>query len=154
MVDILHSVARSVGSGRYMIYHRIYYISVFNIRIQGFTMGKLTTHVLDVAQGKPGAGIVIELHALENGNRRLLKTVTTNQDGRCDAPLLEGDTLRIGHYELVFAAGAYFDAQGVVLPNPKFIDRVAIAFGIADASQNYHVPLLVSPWAYSTYRGS
>ncbi|MEO8170729.1 MAG: hydroxyisourate hydrolase, partial [Oxalobacteraceae bacterium] len=87
-------------------------------------MGKLTTHVLDVAQGKPGAGIVIELHALENGNRRLLKTVTTNQDGRCDAPLLEGDTLRIGHYELVFAAGAYFDAQGVVLPNPKFIDRV------------------------------
>ncbi len=117
-------------------------------------MGKLSTHVLDVAQGRPGHGVGVELYALDGGNRTLLKSVVTNQDGRCDAPLLEGDALRVGQYELVFAAGAYFDAQGIVLPEPKFIDRVTIAFGIADPGQNYHVPLLLSPWAYSTYRGS
>lgn len=119
-------------------------------------MGKLTTHVLDVTQGKPGAGVGVELYALAaaEGSRTLLKTATTNQDGRCDAPLLEGDALRAGRYELVFAAGDYFDLQGLALPDPKFIDRVTIAFGIADPGQNYHVPLLLSPWAYSTYRGS
>ena len=115
-------------------------------------MGKLGTHVLDVTQGRPGAGV--ELYALINGNRILLKSLVTNQDGRCVAPLLESDALRVGRYELVFAAGAYFDVQGITLPEPKFIDRVTIAFGIADPGQNYHVPLLVSPWAYSTYRGS
>jgi 5-hydroxyisourate hydrolase len=117
-------------------------------------MGKLSTHVLDTAQGKPGAGVRLELYALEGGQRRLLKSDTTNIDGRCTAPLLEGEALQAGHYELVFAAGDYFAAQGVAMPSPRFIDRVTIAFGVADASQNYHVPLVVTPWSYSTYRGS
>ena len=117
-------------------------------------MGKLTTHVLDVAQGKPGAGVRVELYAVQNGDQTLLASAVTNRDGRCDAALLEGGALRVGRYELVFFAGDYFDLQGLTLPEPKFIDRVTIAFGIADSAQNYHVPLLVSPWAYSTYRGS
>jgi 5-hydroxyisourate hydrolase len=117
-------------------------------------MGKLSTHVLDTTQGKPGARVRLELYYIEDGRRTLLKTETTNADGRCDAPLLAGDELRIGQYELVFAAGDYFADQGVPLPSPRFIDRVTIAFGVADASQNYHVPLVVTPWSYSTYRGS
>ncbi|MDO8651061.1 MAG: hydroxyisourate hydrolase [Undibacterium sp.] len=117
-------------------------------------MGKLSTHVLDITQGKPGAGVTVQLYAVEAGVKTLLKTEVTNQDGRCTTPLLEGADFKIGCYELVFAAGDYFDAQGVALPTPKFIDRVTLAFGVADATQNYHVPLVVSPWAYSTYRGS
>lgn len=117
-------------------------------------MGKLSTHVLDVTQGRPGAGVVVELYAVEGQGRTLVAEAVTNQDGRCDAPLLQGDALRAGQYELVFAAGEYFAAQGVQLPEPRFIDRVIIAFGIADPTQNYHVPLVVSPWSYSTYRGS
>ena len=117
-------------------------------------MGKLSTHVLDTAQGKPGAGVGIELYALDGGGRRLIRSAVTNQDGRCDAPLLDGEAMRAGRYELVFAAGDYFAAQGVALPEPRFIDRVTIAFGIADPGQNYHVPLVVTPWSYSTYRGS
>lgn len=117
-------------------------------------MGKLSTHVLDTTQGKPGAGVRLELYAVTGGTRKLLKTDTTNQDGRCGAPLLEGDAMQAGQYELVFAAGDYFAAQGVELPSPRFLDRVTIAFGIAHADQNYHVPLVVSPWSYSTYRGS
>jgi 5-hydroxyisourate hydrolase len=117
-------------------------------------MGKLSTHVLDTAHGRPAAGVKVELYALAGVGRTLLKQETTNADGRCGSPLLEGDALRAGQYELVFAAGDYFAAQGVALPEPRFIDRVTIAFGIADASQNYHVPLVVTPWSYSTYRGS
>jgi 5-hydroxyisourate hydrolase len=117
-------------------------------------MGKLSTHVLDTTQGKPGAGVGIELYVFDGDTRRLLKSAVTNLDGRCDAPLLEGETLRAGRYELVFAAGDYFAAQGVPMPDPRFIDRVTIAFGIADPAQNYHVPLVVTPWSYSTYRGS
>jgi 5-hydroxyisourate hydrolase len=117
-------------------------------------MAKLSTHVLDISQGKPGAGVGIELYAVDDGGRTLLKSAVTNDDGRCSAPLLEGEALRPGRYELVFAAGDYFAAQGVALPEPRFIDRVTLAFGIADPAQNYHVPLVVSPWAYSTYRGS
>lgn len=117
-------------------------------------MGKLSTHVLDIAQGKPGIGVGVELYEVAGTNRILLRSAVTNQDGRCDAPLLEGDAMRAGCYELVFAAGDYFSRQGVALPEPRFIDRVVIAFGIADPAQNYHVPLVVSPWAYSTYRGS
>lgn len=117
-------------------------------------MGKLSTHVLDITQGKPAAGVEIELYALDDDGRTLLRRAVTNQDGRCDAPLLQGDEMRAGKYELVFAAGDYFAAQGVVVPEPRFVDRVTIGFGIADAAQNYHVPLVVSPWAYSTYRGS
>lgn len=117
-------------------------------------MGKLSTHVLDITQGKPGAGVSIELYAVSASGRILLKSALTNHDGRCDAPLLQGDEMQAGQYELVFGAGDYFAGQGVSVPTPRFIDRVVIAFGIADAEQNYHVPLVVSPWAYSTYRGS
>lgn len=117
-------------------------------------MGKLSTHVLDTSQGKPGAGVRIALFAVRDGERVLLKTDTTNADGRCGAPLLEGEAMQPGKYELVFAAGDYFAAQGVALPQPRFIDQVTVAFGIAAGEQNYHVPLVMTPWSYSTYRGS
>lgn len=117
-------------------------------------MGKLSTHVLDTTQGKPGAGVVVELYAVADGARTLLRSAITNRDGRIDTPLLEGEAMQAGRYELVFGAGDYFAAQGVALPQPRFIDRVTLAFGIADPAQNYHVPLVVTPWSYSTYRGS
>lgn len=117
-------------------------------------MGKLSTHVLDTAHGRPAANVAIELYAVDATNRTLLVQATTNVDGRCDAPLLEGDALQAGYYELVFAAGDYFAAQGVAVTEPRFVDRVTIAFGVADPGQNYHVPLVVTPWSYSTYRGS
>lgn len=117
-------------------------------------MGKLSTHVLDTTRGQPGAGVRIELYACTASERRLLKHDVTNQDGRCNTPLLEGESMRAGQYELVFAAGDYFAANGVALPSPRFVDKVVLAFGIADPTQNYHVPLVVTPWSYSTYRGS
>ncbi|KAF4000003.1 hydroxyisourate hydrolase [Glaciimonas immobilis] len=117
-------------------------------------MGKLSTHVLDITQGKPGAGVQIALYAVHAAGKTLLKNVVTNADGRCDAPLLQGDEMVAGEYELIFSAGDYFAAQGVDVPTPRFVDRVTLAFGIAEPDQNYHVPLVVSPWAYSTYRGS
>lgn len=117
-------------------------------------MGKLSTHVLDTAHGRPAAGVAIALYAVGGETRTLLKRAATNRDGRCDAPLLEGEELRAGRYELVFDAGDYFTAQGVALSEPRFLDRVTIAFGVADPAQNYHVPLVVTPWSYSTYRGS
>jgi 5-hydroxyisourate hydrolase len=117
-------------------------------------MGKLSTHVLDTANGRPGAGVKVELFAVQGGERRLVKSDTTNQDGRCSTPLLEDDTVQAGQYELVFHAGDYFAAQGAKLAEPRFLDRITIAFGIADPAQNYHVPLVVTPWSYSTYRGS
>ncbi|MFM0593317.1 MULTISPECIES: hydroxyisourate hydrolase [Paraburkholderia] len=117
-------------------------------------MGKLTTHVLDTANGRPGAGIKVELFALSGDTRRALKTTTTNDDGRCDQPLLEGEALVPGEYELVFGAGDYFASIGTKVPEPRFVDRVVLRFGVADAAAHYHVPLLVSPWSYSTYRGS
>ncbi|HVE08314.1 MAG TPA: hydroxyisourate hydrolase [Paraburkholderia sp.] len=117
-------------------------------------MGKLTTHVLDTANGRPGAGIRIELFVLAGDTRRALKTTITNHDGRCDEPLLEGAAFVAGEYELVFHAGDYFAASGVQLPQPRFVDRVVLRFGVADADAHYHVPLLASPWSYSTYRGS
>lgn len=117
-------------------------------------MGKLTTHVLDTAHGCPAAGLLIDLYRLDDGAAVLLRQVTTNADGRVDGPLLEGDEFVPAAYRLVFAAGAYFAARGVDLPEPRFVDRVALDFGIADATQHFHVPLLVSPWSWSTYRGS
>jgi 5-hydroxyisourate hydrolase len=118
-------------------------------------MGRLTTHVLDTALGRPGAGIAIALYRLTpSGGREKLGDFVTNADGRCDRPLLEGAALVAGRYELSFAAGAYFDRQGLALPDPKFLDEVTIRFGIASPEQHYHVPLLLSPYAYSTYRGS
>lgn len=117
-------------------------------------MGRLTTHVLDTANGRPGSGIAIDLYAIEGESRRLLKSAVTNADGRCDAPLLDGDALRAGTYELAFQAGAYFSGLCAELPQPSFLDTVILRFGIADTDAHYHVPLLVSPWGYTTYRGS
>ena len=117
-------------------------------------MGKLSTHVLDTAHGCPAAGVRLALYALDTDGRTLLKDDVTNADGRCAGPLLEGETLRAGSYELVFQAGDYYAARGVTLPAPRFLDRIVIAFGIADPAQNYHVPLVMTPWSYSTYCGS
>ena len=115
--------------------------------------GRLTTHVLDTATGRPAAGLSIALYRIEGEKRVPLKTVTTNADGRCDAPLLAGDEFLIGDYELVFAAGDYLRRQGTALPRPAFLDVVPIRFGMAEQT-HYHVPLLISPYGYSTYRGS
>ena len=110
-------------------------------------MGKLTTHVLDTAGGRPGGGIAVELFLLQEKEWNLIKSVKTNADGRTDAPLLEGEKFRAGTYQLVFHVGAYFRSQG-------FLDQVPVRFVIADAAAHYHVPLLCSPWSYTTYRGS
>lgn len=115
--------------------------------------GRLTTHVLDTASGLPAAGLAVALYRLDGEARTLIKTVSTNSDGRCDAPLLQGDDFRTGEYELVFSAGDYLRGQGAELPQPAFLDRIPIRFGMAEA-KHYHVPLLVSPYSYSTYRGS
>jgi 5-hydroxyisourate hydrolase len=117
-------------------------------------MGKLTTHVLDTAQGRPGAGMKIELQLLDGGAWKELATVQTNADGRTGAPLLEGDAFRPGTYQLLFHVGAYFRAHGMKLHDPAFLDVVPVRFGIEDAGAHYHVPLLCSPWSYTTYRGS
>ncbi len=119
--------------------------------------GKLTTHVLDTAQGTPAAGMAIELWQITDDlleSDRLLKTVITNSDGRTDTPLLSAPDLAVGIYELRFAVGSYFNAHLSDLPDPPFLSIVSIRFGIADISSHYHVPLLCSPWSYSTYRGS
>lgn len=117
-------------------------------------MGRLTTHVLDTMHGRPAAGLAIELRKLSEDSPRLLKSVVTNADGRVDGPLLEGDDFVVGRYELVFHVGDYFRAASVSLPDPAFLDQVPVRFGIAEADGHYHVPLLVSPYGYSTYRGS
>lgn len=117
-------------------------------------MARLSTHVLDTARGTPAAGIAIDLFALQGDVRRLVASATTNADGRTDAPLLAGDRLEIGVYELVFHAGDYLRRTGATLTDPPFLDDVIVRVGIAEADGNYHVPLLLSPYGYSTYRGS
>jgi 5-hydroxyisourate hydrolase len=121
-------------------------------------MGRLTTHVLDTALGRPGAGIPVEVFRIEGAGhgltRHRLNGAITNQNGRCDEPLLDGESLKPGIYEVVFSLSEYFAESGQVLPTPPFVGDVVLRVGIADASQHYHVPLLVSPWSYSTYRGS
>ena len=116
-------------------------------------MGQLTSHVLDTARGVPAAGLTINLYRLDGGRRHLASRVT-NPDGRCDGPLLQGEEFSAGQYELVFEAGDYFSAAGFELTEPRFLDQIVIRFGIADDNQHYHVPLLVSPYSYSSYRGS
>ena len=117
-------------------------------------MGKLTTHVLDLSAGTPAAGMRIELHDPSVTPMRLLAQTRTNEDGRCERPLLEGSAFQGGPYLLTFYVAEYFRSRGVKLPEPPFLDEVGIRFGVADSGQSYHVPLLVSPWSYSTYRGS
>ncbi len=109
----------------------------------------LTTHVLDTARGRPAAGVPVELARLADGGREVLARATTNADGRVDAPL--AGELASGEYELVFTVGGYFAGEAA---DPPFLDRIPIRFGIADPAAHYHIPLLVSPWSYSTYRGS
>lgn len=118
--------------------------------------GTLTTHVLDTARGGPAAGVAIELWRLSpGGSRTLLAATRTNADGRTDAPLLAGDALQPGRYEIVFAIGPYFAGQGLTASAPlPFLDEIPVRFGIADSAAHHHVPLLVSPWSYTTYRGS
>jgi 5-hydroxyisourate hydrolase len=115
---------------------------------------KLSTHVLDTAHGCPAQGMKIELWSLEGGERTLVTTARTNAEGRSDQPLLSAEEMKPGHYEIVFFVGDYFAAKTKALPKIRFLDQVPIRFGIADASAGYHVPLVCSPWAYSTYRGS
>jgi len=117
-------------------------------------MGKLTTHVLDTMHGSPAAGMAVSLYRLGGGEPQLIKALQLNADGRADGPLLEGEALVAGRYRLVFGVAAYFKARGAALPEPTFLDEVPLDFGIADAGAHYHVPLLASPWSYSTYRGS
>jgi 5-hydroxyisourate hydrolase len=116
--------------------------------------GYLTTHVLDTARGVPAAGMRIDLYALSGDERRLIVTMETNEDGRTDSQILPADQFQTGTYELVFHAGAYLDARGIGKSDHRFLDIIPIRFGIDDASAHYHVPLLISPFGYSTYRGS
>jgi 5-hydroxyisourate hydrolase len=115
----------------------------------------VTTHVLDVTCGRPAAGVRLELYELTGGSaRELIAGVVTNADGRTDKPLMSADQARAGQFELVFHAGDYFRRQRAELADPPFLDIIPIRFGVADSGAHYHVPLLVSPWSYSTYRGS
>ena len=118
------------------------------------TLGKLTTHVLDAANGCPAAGMAVRLYGMSGATPVLIKSLVLNHDGRADAPLLEGAAFQLGAYRLVFSVAAYFRARGDTLAEPPFLDEVPLDFGLAALGQHYHVPLLASAWAYSTYRGS
>ena len=115
-------------------------------------MGRLTTHILDTTHGTPAAGVSIRLFGLSDA-RKLLASATSNSDGRTEKPLLAGEAMQTGHYELEFDIGSYFASRAVIVDDPPFLDTVVIRFSIR-ADENYHVPLLASPWSYSTYRGS
>jgi 5-hydroxyisourate hydrolase len=117
-------------------------------------MGLLTTHVLDTMHGSPAAGMAVALYRIEPAGPVLLQSLQLNADGRADGPLLSGPAFVPGRYRLVFSVAAYFSGRGVALPQPPFLGEVPLDFGLADEAWHYHVPLLVSPWSYSTYRGS
>ena len=117
-------------------------------------MGRLTTHVLDAAHGCPGSGIKVELYRVEGAQLTLVASALTNLDGRCDAPILHGEHYLSGVYQLEFQAGDYYRARGIYLSEPAFLVVVVLRFGIDAAQPHYHVPLLISPYSYSTYRGS
>ena len=113
----------------------------------------LTTHMLDTANGKPGDGVRVDFSVLDGGAYKLIKTVRTNADGRTE-PLLTAETMKVGQYQLVFYLAEYYTKLGTVLPNPPFLEKAVIQFGMADATAHYHVPVLATPWSYTTYRGS
>jgi len=117
-------------------------------------MSGLTTHVLDTMHGCPAAGMAVTLQRVDGERAETIKSLALNADGRADGPLLDAAAMAAGRYRLRFGVAAYFRALGVALPEPPFLDEVQLDFGIADAAGHYHVPLLVSPWSYSTYRGS
>jgi 5-hydroxyisourate hydrolase len=122
---------------------------------KGDDLTGLTTHVLDVARGAPAEGVRVELYEFAGaGERRLVADVATNADGRTNEPLIGAESARVGRFELVFHAGDYFRRQGVKISDPPFLDVIPLRFAIADSKAHYHVPLLLSPWSYSTYRGS
>ncbi|BEP67402.1 MULTISPECIES: hydroxyisourate hydrolase [unclassified Variovorax] len=114
----------------------------------------LSTHVLDTMHGGPAAGMEVALYTTDGDAATLVKRFTLNSDGRSDGPLYDNNSLKVGTYRLVFDVAGYFKARGVTLPEPNFLNKVALDFGVAHTDQHYHVPLLVSPWSYSTYRGS
>jgi len=118
-------------------------------------VGRLSTHVLDQTQGRPASGVAVDLHVLEpDGSWRALKQARTNADGRTDAPLLSGAEFAVGTYMLTFHLGDYFRRGGAALSDPPFLDLVPLRFSVAEPDGHYHVPLLATPWSYSTYRGS
>ncbi len=117
-------------------------------------MAKLSTHVLDTANGVPAKGIKIEFYRIEGSKQVLIKTLSTNDDGRTDELLLDDTSIEVGQYVIIFKVADYFTNMGNAKTEPAFLDSIPIHFGIFDATANYHVPLLVSPWSYSTYRGS
>ncbi|RYY58351.1 MAG: hydroxyisourate hydrolase [Comamonadaceae bacterium] len=114
----------------------------------------LSTHVLDTMHGGPAAGMAVALYTTDGEEATLVRRFTLNADGRSDGPLYDNNTIQVGTYRLVFDVAGYFKARGVMLPEPNFLNRVSLDFGVAHTDQHYHVPLLVSPWSYSTYRGS
>ncbi|MGB7260784.1 MAG: hydroxyisourate hydrolase [Albidovulum sp.] len=116
--------------------------------------GYLTTHVLDTAKGVPAEGIAVTLYRVSGNSHRKIASAVTNADGRTDTPILPKDTFKTGTYELIFDAGAYLDASGTPAESPRFLSQIPIRFGISDPESHYHVPLLLSPFGYSTYRGS
>jgi 5-hydroxyisourate hydrolase len=130
-------------------------LAVFGSR-RAFAAGApgLTTHMLDTASGKPAEGVRIDFSVLDADSYRLIRTVHTNADGRNAEPLLTPETMKVGRYELVFYIGEYYAKLGTILPDPPFLEKAVIQFGIADATSHYHVPLLATPWSYTTYRGS
>ena len=117
-------------------------------------MAGLSTHVLDLASGGPAVGMRVAFSVLRDGEYRWLKTLTTNAEGRTDELFLDAGAMTAGRYEFVFEVGDYFAQRGVAMPSPRFFDRVPVRFAIAKAHEHYHVPLLVAPWGYTTYRGS
>ena len=114
----------------------------------------LSTHVLDTMHGGPAAGMAVALYTTEGDTATLVRAFVLNHDGRSDGPLYDNNSLKVGTYRLVFDVASYFSARGVALPQPNFLGKVSLDFGVAHTDQHYHVPLLVSPWSYSTYRGS
>lgn len=117
-------------------------------------MAGLTTHILDLTHGTPAANVTIQLSKFEGSTPLILKTAISNGDGRLNEPLLSADEMETGEYELLFHIGDYFREKDVTLPEPPFLDKISIRFGIADLTSHYHVPLLISPWGYQVYRGS